>query len=102
MKKICLIFVIAFLTIAIPLFLFPINLFPGQIIHEIIPEKVVTEDCYLSLSYFIGLGYEISDMKGVQSFYLTLEGYLLAFLILIGFPFLLAYRIYLKRDSVSY
>ena len=102
MKKIYLIFVIAFLTIATPLFLFPINLFPGQIIHEIIPEKAITEDCYLSLSYFIGLGYEIDDMKGVESFYLTLEGYLLAFSIIIGFPFLLAYRSYLKRSSVNY
>ena len=99
MKKIYLIFVIAFLTIATPLFLFPINLFRGQIIYEQVPEAI---DCHLSLSYFVGLGYEIEDMKGVESFYLTIEGYLLAFSILIGFPFLLAYRSYLKHDSVNY
>ena len=102
MKKIYLIFVLAFFTIAIPLFIFPINLFPGQIIYERIPEKLVTIDCHLSLSYFVGLGYEIDDMKDVKSFYLTIEGYLLAFSILIGFPFLLAYRSYLKRDLVNY
>ena len=98
MKKTYLIFVIAFLTIATPLFLFPINLFPGQIVYEHLPESI---DCHLSLSYFIGLGYEINDMKGVESFYLTIEGYLLAFSILIGFPFLLAYRSYLKRSSLN-
>ena len=98
MRKIYLIFVIGFLSIATPLFLFPINLFPGQIIYYHIPEAI---DCHLSLSYFIGLGYEIDDMKGVESFYLTMEGYLLAFSILIGFPFLLAYRSYLKRSLVN-
>lgn len=98
MKKIYLIFVIGFLSIATPLFLFPINLFPGQIVYDHIPEAI---DCHLSLSYFVGLGYEINDMKGVESFYLTMEGYLLAFSILIGFPFLLAYRIYLKRSLVN-
>tara|TARA_Y100000385_G_scaffold62676_1_gene61536 strand:+ start:216 stop:512 length:297 start_codon:yes stop_codon:yes gene_type:complete len=98
MKKIYLIFVIGFLIIATPLFLFPINLFPGQIVYDHIPHAI---DCHLSLSYFIGLGYEINDMKGVESFYLTMEGYLLAFSILIGFPFLLAYRSYLKRSLVN-
>ena len=91
MKKTYLIFVFAFFIIAIPLFIFPINLFSGQIIYDRTPQKAVTIDCKLSLSYFIGLGYENDDMKDVKSFYLTKEGYSLAFKVLICFPFLLAF-----------
>ena len=100
MKKVYLIFILAFLIISVPLFVFPINLFPGQIIYEY-NNQLNTIDRHLSLSYFLGLGYEIEDMQNVKSFYLNTQGYLLAFSVLIGFPFLLAYRVYLKRDLVN-
>jgi hypothetical protein len=49
------IFLLTFACTAIPLFLFPINLFPGII--EINQGKNALE-APLSLSYFIGMGYD--------------------------------------------
>ncbi len=100
MKKSYLIFFIAFLIISVPLFLFPLNLFPGEVVlltgNKNNPEQIV--DAQLSLSYFVGLGYNSEDMVGVKSFYLTTKGYFLVFAFLIGFPFLIAYRSYLKKN----
>ena len=52
----------------------------------------------LSLSYFIGLGYDESEMVYVKDFYLTTKGIFMAVIFIIGFPALLAFRLYLKRD----
>jgi hypothetical protein len=53
----------------------------------------------LSLAYFVGLGYQESEMKGVVDFYLTRRGYMLAFSFLLGFPLLLAYRSFLAKKN---
>jgi hypothetical protein len=92
------IFFIGVILIATPLFLFPINLFNGVIVYESDVQKVV-QDAPLSLSYFIGLGYEEQDMVGVSDFYLKKEGYILAFCLIIGFPALLAYRLKIKFNE---
>ena len=81
--------------IALPLFLFPINLFPGEIIITINGTEQVRE-VPMSLSYFIGLGYEPEDMINIKDFYLTTRGYVLSACMLIGIPFLIAYRVYLN------
>lgn len=94
-KKPIFIFFFGVILIAIPLFLFPINLFNGAIVFENGPQKIV-QDAPLSLSYFIGLGYEEEEMVGVADFYLKQEGYILAFCLIIGFPALLAYRLKIK------
>ncbi len=97
-KKPIIIFFLGVILIATPLFLFPINLFNGAIVFENGPQKIV-QDAPLSLSYFIGLGYEVQDMVGVSDFYLKQEGFILAFCLIIGFPALLAYRLKIKFNE---
>ena len=90
-----------FVIISVPLFLFPLNLFPGEVVlwtgDKNNPEQAM--ETQLSLSYFIGMGYNPEDMLGVKSFYLTAKGYFLVFAFLIGVPFLIAYRSYLKKGK---
>lgn len=95
-----LIFIILFLIISIPLWIFPINLFPGEVVLD--NDLKVIDEVPLSLSYFIGLGYQESDMVGIKDFYLKPTGYMLAIIITIGFPALIAYRFYnLKKLNDS-
>jgi hypothetical protein len=91
-----LIFLILFLIVSIPLWTLPINLFPGTI-HYVSGLQEVKEDAPLSLSYFIGLGYNKAHMDVVRDFYLKPSGYALAFIITIGIPALVAYRFYDKK-----
>ena len=51
----------------------------------------------ISLSYFLGFGYEEKDMENVQDFYLTVEGYGLAICFLFGIPFLIALRMHYRN-----
>lgn len=80
------------LLFALPLCTLPINLFDGEITYTV-GKKVVTDPAPLSLAYFFGLGYSESDMSTILSFHLTKKGYLLVFLLLIGLPALISYRI---------
>ncbi len=79
-------------------FLFPINLFDGVIIEKRGIQEFVHERP-LSLSYFIGIGYDQEDMEFIKDFYLTGKGYVMAFIFTVGIPFLLAYRVYLKQKQ---
>jgi hypothetical protein len=92
------IFLLTFACTAIPLFLFPINLFPGII--EINQGKNALE-APLSLSYFIGMGYDTKDLEAMQisNFYLTTKGYILAFIFVLGLPGLLAYASLVYRKK---
>ncbi len=90
------IFIISFLIISLPLFLFPINLFNGEIIEKT-PINALPTPEKLSLSYFIGIGYEPSDMSNIKDFYLVADGYFFAAVLLIGIPGLLAYRVSLNK-----
>lgn len=96
LKKYLPVFVVTFLVIAALLFLFPINLFDGEIIYQSgLQESVVKAP--LSLSYFIGMGYDEADMVGIKSFHLLPVGYLMAFLILFALPAVISYRIQLGK-----
>lgn len=98
LKKPLLVFIISMLLIATPLLLFPINFFQGQIVYQNgIAETVV--DAPLSLSYFIGLGYSPEDMVGIKTFHLKTGGYILAVLLILGIPGLLAYRVSLGNKD---
>ncbi|MEY4572380.1 MAG: hypothetical protein RLZ10_1619 [Bacteroidota bacterium] len=90
------VFGITFIVISLTLFLFPINLFPGII--ELGNQKILHE-APLSLSYFIGMGYDPADLKAlnVTNFYLTAQGYILAFIFVLGIPGLLAYGSFVYR-----
>lgn len=91
-KKSILIFTLSFILIGFILFLFPLNLFPGEII-ETNNGITRTVSAPLSLSYFIGLGYEENEMNGVVDFYLTKKGYGLAFCLLVGIPLFISLRL---------
>lgn len=86
--------------LALIFFTLPINLFDGIIVKENGLSSYELESP-LSLSYFIGLGYDEADMVGVTDFYLTMKGKLIAVIFIFGFPGLLAYRIYLKRKAIE-
>lgn len=92
------IFFLSGFLISIPLFSFPINLFDGEIIIQngLSESKIKAP---LSLSYFIGFGYNSQDMEGIKDFYLLPKGYLLAFCLIFGFPAILSYRIYLAQKK---
>jgi hypothetical protein len=92
------IFLITFFIIAMPLFLFPINLFPGEVIQKIGSTEQVVH-IPLSLSYFIGFGYDPGDLEGIKDFYLLPRGYALAFCLLIGFPAIMAFRVYIVKKK---
>lgn len=91
------VFLISFLAIALPLCIFPINLFRGEIImmEGLVETKI---EAPLSLSYFFGLGYSEEDMIGIKDFYLKPGGYILAVLFTLGFPSLIALRVYLGKN----
>ena len=97
-KKPLIIFLSTSLLLSVIFFMFPINLFDGEIVYksELTEYTVSTR---LSLSYFIGIGYDEADMVNVATFYLTWQGIAMAILFILGFPALLAYRIYLKRTK---
>lgn len=95
-KKPLIYFGVLTLLFSLVFFLFPINLFDGEIVLQEGLTQVTIER-QLSLSYFIGLGYEESEMVGIADFYLTAKGYAMAFIFILGFPALIAYRIYLRK-----
>lgn len=97
-NKPILIFLIASMLISIPLFTLPINLFQGVIIQQNGLQEVTLE-APLSLSYFVGFGYNPDDMIDVVDFYLKPSGWILALIFTVGIPALLAYRIYLSKDK---
>lgn len=92
------IFVISALILTVIFFTFPINLFDGQIDY-VEPHREYTVNTPLSLSYFIGLGYDEVDMQYVESFRLTWKGWMIAIIFIFGLPALLAYRIFLKTKK---
>lgn len=84
--------------LALIFFLLPINLFDGEIIYTEGLREIVVQTP-LSLSYFIGIGYDEVDMVNVESFRLTMKGYFMAFIFILGLPGLLAYRMHLKSSK---
>ena len=97
-KKPIAIFLATVLILGLVFFLFPINLFDGKIVYQE-GLKEYTIDAPLSLSYFIGLGYDEADMLGVKSFYLTTKGIAMALIFTLGFPALLAFRVHLRNTK---
>jgi len=83
-------------------FLFPINLFDGEILYQT-AFKTWNVKANISLSYFIGIGAEKEQLiqLGVKDFYLLPKGYMFAAIVLVGIPGLLAYRVYLKNNRIE-
>ncbi len=98
MRKPFILFLLLVLGLSLLLFLLPINLFDGVIIYE----KGLSEykvNAPLSLSYFVGIGYDKKDMEGIVDFYLTWKGKLMVVLFLVGLPALIAYRFLLGKNK---
>lgn len=98
MKRPLVLFLVLSLLLALIFFLLPINIFDGVIViqdefGEYIDQRPI------SLSYFIGLGYDTNDLidKNIKDFYLTIKGLIMAFIFIFGFPALLTYRMHLKK-----
>lgn len=95
-KPINLFFALVVLLLLI-FFLFPINLFDGEIVLQQGIQNV-TLPRPLSLSYFIGIGYDPKDMDIVKDFYLVPKGYAMAAIFILGIPALAAYRLHLGKN----
>jgi hypothetical protein len=96
-KRPLLFFLIVFLILALPLCTLPINLFPGEVVYGS-GLGAVKIKAPLSLSYFLGFGYQSDDMAGITDYYLTWGGALLAFCFLVGIPAIATYR-FLHRNK---
>ena len=92
------VFVLSFLSIALLLIFISPNLFEGEIVYERGGKQYILQ-APLSLAYFLGMGYDHSEMTEVVDFYLTKRGYMLAFSLLFGFPILFAYRSLLEKRN---
>ncbi len=81
-------------------FLIPITLFDGEIVFKD-GAREWKQQANISLSYFIGIGAQPEELAriGVKDFYLLPKGYAVAFLVLFGFPGLIAYRIHLGKQK---
>lgn len=88
-------FAITSTLLAVIFFIFPINLFDGELVIERGLQSMTVEHS-LSLSNFIGIGTDGMDEQGIVDFYLTAKGIILACIIILGLPALFAYRMYLK------
>jgi hypothetical protein len=98
LRKPWFVFAFSFIFIGGLLILVCPNLFEGEIVYAQNGKKYTLE-APLSLAYFVGLGYQESEMEGVVDFYLTRRGYMLAASLLFGFPTLLAYRSFLAKKN---
>lgn len=90
------IFALSSFALALLFFLFPINIFDGEVVLVNGIQRM-TEKAPLSLSYFIGIGYQAEEMQGIESFRLLPTGYTMAFLLIFCLPALIAYRVHLSR-----
>lgn len=97
-RKPLLVFSVISLVLLMIFFLFPINIFDGEIVVERGLQNFTTAH-NLSLSNFIGIGTEGMKEQGIVDFYLTIKGILIAAIIIIGLPGMFAYRMYLKVNS---
>jgi hypothetical protein len=98
LRKPWFVFAFSFILIGGTLILLSPNLFEGEIVYAHNGKKYILE-APLSLAYFVGLGYQESEMEGVVDFYLTKRGYMLACSLVLGFPILLAYRSFLAKKN---
>jgi len=92
-KKPLYVFIFSLCLIGLPLFLFPINLFPAE---YVVKKTGMIIQAPISLYSFTPWGYD-PNMAYFSDFYLTAKGYAFAACLLFGFPFLIAYRISLRK-----
>lgn len=92
------VFTILASILSLVFFLFPINMFDGEIVVDHGLQHFTLEQ-RISLSNFIGIGTEGFTEQGIVDFYLNVKGIMIACILILGMPALLAYRLYLKVTS---
>jgi hypothetical protein len=97
-KKPLIYFAVLTVLLAAIFFLLPINLFDGVVVEKVGLVEIEHERP-ISLSYFIGMGYDTGDMDRIADFYLKPKGMVMAVLFICGFPAMFAYRLYLRSTK---
>jgi hypothetical protein len=96
-RKPAAVFVLTLILVSTILFIFPINLFDGEVVFSANGSEF-TRPMKMSLSYFIGLGISKEDLVGVKDFHLVGMGYFMVFLMLGALPTLIAYRVWIGNQ----
>ena len=81
--------------LAVIFFTIPVALFDGVVQYESGIQSF-SHETPIPLSYFLGFGAEDMKAANVKDFHLTMTGFILAFVLILGFPGLIAYRYYLR------
>lgn len=97
-KKALIVFIVSSVIVAIALCVLPVEFFNGEATWTV-NDTTITKDHNLSLSYFFGLGLENSEVQYADSFRLTGQGWMLAFIFIFGIPGLIAYRMYITSSA---
>lgn len=90
--------VLLMLFMAAIFFLIPINIFDGEVTYDN-GKMVFTRKQPLSLSYFIGIVSEGDSLASVKEMHLIGKGYFMAVLLIVGFPSLIGYRVWLGNQN---
>lgn len=99
-KKAYLTFGISCIVITLLLILLPVNLFDGEIVYKVGTMEHI-EQRPMSLRFLTGMEGDLSKLPNVKSVNLSSKGYLMLFIILVGFPALLSYRVFLGKKEVK-
>lgn len=98
LKKPAVIFILLFVIISCVLLFFRIRLFDGEVVLNYGGVRRV-EGVKMALGEALGIGVTKEEMQNVESVSLNITGYVLAFLVTIGLPVLIAYRVKLTQDN---
>jgi hypothetical protein len=96
------VFMISVMISFLLFFLIPLNLFEGEIVFQE-GANIWKQKANISLSYFVGIGADKESLTkiGVKDFYLLPKGYILAIIVLVGLPALIAFRNKIKNRKVT-
>ena len=82
-KKALIVFIVSSVIVGIALCVLPVEFFNGEATWTV-NDTTITKEHNLSLSYFFGLGLENSEVQYADSFRLTGQGWMLAFIFIFG------------------
>ena len=98
LKKPVAVFFLSFAVIACALVFFRIRMFDAEVVLNYGGVRH-TEPVKTSLKEIFRIGVTNEELQNVESFHLNATGYALAFLVIIGLPVLIAFRVKLTQDN---
>lgn len=98
LKKPVTVFLLSFVVISCLLMFVRIRLFDGEVVTNFSGVRRV-EAVKLALGEVLGIGVTKQEMQNIESVSLNVTGYVLLFLIAVGLPILIAYRVKLTQDN---